>query len=129
MKEIRADVSMLIPTVAEILANEGDYDLIGRLVSSYSMGLHVPHIEIVRHPLKDKYLISQGHKRAYAAYLAGIRPAAYLLETTEDGLIPRAGQGFGGEYPLEEYAAYLAEEAESLFGIGIDSIRFFDKDL
>jgi len=84
MKLLTPDISELLPTVPSIIYSQKTYDIVQGLIVSYRTGEEVPHIELVKHPSKPGYLISEGHKRTFAAYIAGVKPRALLIEDDAD---------------------------------------------
>ncbi|MBW2999624.1 hypothetical protein KY339_03025 [Candidatus Woesearchaeota archaeon] len=121
MKEIQPEFNQLLPTAPCIVYDRKTYEEVESLIESYKSGKKVPHIELIKHPHEDGYLISEGHKRIFAAYKAGVKPKAFLIQKQEDHY-----DGFAGDIPLEKYTNFLIEDLEIARREGIDRIMDFE---
>jgi hypothetical protein len=123
MKLIQPKIEQLLPTVPSIVNDSETYREIRGLVRSYQSGLSIQPIEVIRHPNGEGFLVSEGHKRSFAAYVSGVRPYAFLVETQRDRY-----EGFSGNGHLKDYIDGLLEDLEHARRLGFHRIADFERE-
>jgi len=123
MKQIQANLDDLVPSQPGIIHDKDTNHRVLDLIASYRTGKPVTNIELVKHPTENGYIISEGHKRAFATWKAGVTPEFDLLEGDRD-----KGQGYAGEMPFADYVDCLVRDADQARQNGIYKVSDYEQE-